>query len=276
MASSTTTLVLEHYTKIDPIVSSGNRDQALAALGNTIGSLAVGAAHGVALEVRKNSSAPVKSYGSVILSSGSGAITIVINGITAGSETWATSDTATAVLLAADINASTDALVQYLVEASNFTGTATLASVAAGEYIALTLSDGRKWRFTAVATAAAADATKGEFGIDGTDTADAAALAAAINGMPILNHHVFATSSSGVVTIYQRRGTSANVVLGGAGAGLTLAAIASSATVGVSCLHPGTIGNAVTLAATGTGATASGARLTGGAGANASPVRFDL
>jgi phage tail sheath gpL-like len=67
-----------------------------------------------------------------------------------------------------------------------------------------------------------------------SDTVTAAALAAAINasGSALVNKHVTATSALGVVT--------------------------------VTAVHPGYAGNAVTLAASGTGATASGARLTGG------------
>jgi len=69
----------------------------------------------------------------------------------------------------------------------------------------------------------------------GGDTATAAALAAAINAESnaLVANHVTATSAAGVVTITARM--------------------------------PGQYGNAITLAASGTGATASGARLTGGA-----------
>lgn len=67
-----------------------------------------------------------------------------------------------------------------------------------------------------------------------SDTASATALAAAINasGSALVSQHVTATSDAGVVTLTAKA--------------------------------PGPVGNAVTLAASGTGVTASGARLTGG------------
>lgn len=73
-----------------------------------------------------------------------------------------------------------------------------------------------------------------------SDTATAAALAAAINASAnaLVNGHVTATSALGVVTI--------------------------------TAINPGVTGNAITLSATGTGATASGARLTSGAAATGS------
>lgn len=71
-----------------------------------------------------------------------------------------------------------------------------------------------------------------------SDTVTATALAAAVNASTdaLVRHHVTATSSAGVVTI--------------------------------TAAKKGNMGNAITLAASGTGATASGARLTGGAGGN--------
>ena len=79
-----------------------------------------------------------------------------------------------------------------------------------------------------------------------SDTATATALAAAINGSAnsLVQYHAKATSSAGVVTI--------------------------------TALAPGQWGNAITLAASGTGATASGARLTSGAGVDVTPVTISL
>lgn len=73
-----------------------------------------------------------------------------------------------------------------------------------------------------------------------SDTASAAALAAAVvaSANALVNGHVTATSNLGVVTITAKL--------------------------------PGVTGNAISLAATGTGATASGARLTAGADATGS------
>ena len=58
-----------------------------------------------------------RATGNVTLSSGSGLITITINGVAAASETWATSDTATAALLVADINNHDDDLIRGVVYA---------------------------------------------------------------------------------------------------------------------------------------------------------------
>lgn len=73
---------------------------------------------------------------------------------------------------------------------------------------------------------------------DTSDTVTATALAAAINASTnaLVQYLVTASSSAGVVTI--------------------------------TATQKNRLGNAITLAATGTGATASGARLTGGAGGN--------
>jgi hypothetical protein len=72
-------------------------------------------------------------------------------------------------------------------------------------------------------------------GTNGDDTATAVSIVAAINGLTdaLVRGHVTAANSSGVITITAVRG--------------------------------GHLGNAITLAATGTGATAGGTRLTGGA-----------
>jgi phage tail sheath gpL-like len=74
----------------------------------------------------------------------------------------------------------------------------------------------------------------------GGDTATAAALAAAINADATINKKVYATSSGAVVTI--------------------------------KALVPGVLGNSVALVASGTGVTAGGATLTGGAGADVAPI----
>lgn len=79
-----------------------------------------------------------------------------------------------------------------------------------------------------------------------SDTVTAAALATAINASTnaLVQYLVTATSAAGVVT--------------------------------VRALQPGIGGNCITLAASGTGATASGARLTGGTGGSNSPVVVTL
>lgn len=75
-----------------------------------------------------------------------------------------------------------------------------------------------------------------------SDTATATALAAAINADTTLNKYVSATSAAGVVTITAHT--------------------------------PGTIGNGITLTASGTGVTASGAKLASGAGPDGAPTSY--
>jgi phage tail sheath gpL-like len=80
----------------------------------------------------------------------------------------------------------------------------------------------------------------------GGDTNSAALVAAAINASAnaLVAGMVYATSAGAVVTVRAR--------------------------------HPGKLGNATTLAASGTGVTASGARLTGGAGDDTAPTSYNL
>lgn len=97
--------------------------------------------------------------------------------------------------------------------------------------------------FTAVAGAAAAD----QFSIDGSDTADAAALAAAINASTnaLIRYQVTASSSGTVCTI--------------------TAAV------------PGVVGNCMTLATSnGVRLAPSGARLAGGTGGNVTPTTITV
>lgn len=141
-------------------------------------------------------------------------------------------------------------------KASDYSGTATmparnvarrletlLAGCAGGAYCGATGFDVAQTQATGTLTISSGSGTVGGTinGVSVTvtwgtsDTATATALAAAINASAnaLVNKHVTATSSAGVVTL--------------------------------TAALPGNSGNAVTLAASGTGVTASGARLTGGA-----------
>lgn len=192
------------------------------------------------------------------------------------------------------------------------TGTITLATCPAGQVIQINGVD-----FLAVNGAATAG--NNEFDISGDDTADAAALAAAIVACTTAGvaGEVTATSALGVVTVTAlRKGTGGNAITlknggirangtvtysGSSGAqtvtingvqvyNATGASDAANATAAAAAINAsanalvsghvkavaragvcyiystqdGTQGNTNTLAATGTGATASGARLTGG------------
>lgn len=129
---ASTTIVIEHTEDIRGI-ASGARKESVRALINALEGYTSGAKRAKTLEVMPNNSeALAAASGTVTISSGSGAITITINGVTAASETWATDDATTATALAADINASTDALVQNLVTASAAAGVVTVTAVQKG------------------------------------------------------------------------------------------------------------------------------------------------
>lgn len=165
-------------------------------------------------------------------------------------------DTQTATNLAAAINLATNnAIITANLEASNFSQTVTLSSCTAGTGVRIAGHD-----FIAVnGTQATALATPGDFDMSGTDTADATSLVNAINSHPVLCHQVFATSSAGVVTVRQRRGTSslgalqiiakAGVTPSGLSVGGT--AFVAGTSVCISCKVEGNIGNAITVATSG-------------------------
>ncbi len=176
----------------------------------------------------------------------------------------------TATSLALSINSSTTALVSKHVEASNWAGSVTLSNCTAGTKLMIGMHE-----FTAVATAANV-VNVGDFSISSTDTNDAVALVNAINAHPVLCHQVVASNSSGVVTIRQRRGTSALTTMHvsavptvtPSGMSITTQFVATSVVL-ISALHEGQSGNAVTTASSGATVAITGslARLTGGTGA---------
>lgn len=201
--------------------------------------------------------------GTVTYVTPSGTQTIVINGVTVYNATAGATATLTAAAAAAAINASTDALVATFVRAVSragvvhifakeggllgnsitlaATGTGATASVArlAGGTVAS--HEGVQASGTVTLSSSSGNLTATINGVDTTvafstdDATSAALLAAAINSSTdaLVRGHVYASSSAGVVTITAIRG--------------------------------GLRGNSITLAATGTGATASGARLASGA-----------
>lgn len=166
--------------------------------------------------------------------------------------TAAGGDVATLTALAAAVRANTT--VNRLVTASQQECRLTLTTVLAGQTVRIF---GQV--FTAVATAADVRAF-GDFNIDGADTADAAALALAINRHPSLAGRVVAISSASTVSIFLvedrpaadferiTNPSAATIVVNVAQPtrGVRLAVIAAV---------PGAIGNEVRATATGTGAT---------------------
>jgi hypothetical protein len=208
-----------------------------------------------------------RARGKVTVSGGSGTVTVTVNGVAVSSQTAGT-DTATAAQAVADINGSSNALVQYFVDAASDAGSFALASVPVGAIIECC-------GYFLKAVGAATSAIPGEFDVSGNDAADAAALAAAINALPGLNEIVFAEVVSGsTVTVRTIRPASElnQPRLGSTDASVTVTQITAAAVVNITCRRKGLMGNAITLAAGGTGMTASGARLTGGT--ELAPVAF--
>ena len=230
---------------------------------------------------------PAFAVAGLAMSGGAGAVGGIINGVTVTAP-YATSDANSCGLIAAAINASTNALVQGFVTANNLTATITLASVLAGQYV-----DICGYRFTATNGTPAtlvSGGNLGNFDISGNDAADATALAAAINAMPGLSRFVSALAVSNAVRLFARRfsfsGTATfswpsgrdvppNVIAASA-ATFTLSgsSLAAGAFVGINACQPGVAGNAITIAPSGTGVTVlnSAARLVNGAGLNVVPV----
>jgi hypothetical protein len=174
--------------------------------------------------------------------------------------TYATSQTNTAGLLVAAVNASTTALAKggLDVEADNRKATVTLTSTAVG----MTCNIGQ-YQLKAVAKAAA---NYGEFEVSGSDTADAAAMVAAIKAWPGLSDLVACSNSSGVVSIFSRRASTPDrdLALSVSSEVASAAVLTASTTVCVSSVRKGVIGNHITTAISGTGTSISGARISGG------------
>lgn len=231
------------------------------------------------------------SFASAVITAATVATTFTatINGV-AVQVTPAGGDTASCGLLAAAVNASSNALVQGFVTSNNLSATATLASVVAGTYI-----DICGYRFTGTSGVPAAIVSGGNYGnfdVSGNDTADAAALAAAVNAMPGLSRFIAAVPVAGVVYLCARQatfsgtttftwpsapGTPPNTLYASA-ATITLSAtaLAAAARCNILACTPGVLGNAITIAAAAGSGTAAvlntETRLNRGTGLNVVPV----
>ena len=157
--------------------------------------------------------------------------------------------------LARCVNASVTALVQYVVQACNFSGTLTSTTAVAGNVVYVC-----GYKFTGKA---GATLEEDQFCIDTGNTETATSLAAQINARHGLRNLVVATSSTNVVTVRQLTGTSAAGTLASGASTIVAVTLAATAVVHVTAIQPGLSGNCVTTTATG-GVTASAARLVGG------------
>lgn len=111
-------------------IFSAKRRVALERLVNHFNALASGTRQGT-ISYATDAGDWVAATGTVTIASGSGSIAAIINGVTI-SVTWATSDTNTATLLAAAINASANALVAPFVSATSALGVVTITAKAKG------------------------------------------------------------------------------------------------------------------------------------------------
>lgn len=214
------------------------------------------------------------------ISGGAGAVGATINGVTV-TGTWATSDTVGAAAAAAAINASSNALVQGFVTSNNLSTLLTLASVVAGTTVNIC-----DVQFTATA---AATGNPNEFSIAGTDAQDATALAAVISAHPSLQRWVYPVVTSNTIRLFARQYTFASSVFSwptnpaapvnrvwasAATVTVSSATLAAGTSFGLCANNRGIGGNAITVAASGTGVTAIGAqtRLLLGLGGQATTV----
>ncbi len=231
--------------------------------------------------IQYSSADPSVACGGLAISSGSGTVGGTVNGV-ACTATWATSDTNSAGLVAAAINASTNALVAGLVSATNLVATVTAATVVAGDWV-----DVCGVRFEAT-TGTPANTYSGRalntFDRSGTNTQTATALAAAVNNSPVVSRYIYAVSAAAVVYLFARQSVFSGTVTfswptangappntltsNGSTLSLSGAALAAGAFVGICSAAEGVQGNQCTLAASGTGVTTinSNARLVGGTG----------
>jgi hypothetical protein len=216
------------------------------------------------VEVIGNSSAAAYAFQTVTFASSSGTVGVVVNGVAGLTVTWGTSDVASMTALVAAFNASTNALIQYLAMMTNTRAQVTLASVLAGQWFSI-----GQYRF--VAKSGTVNAQPGEFDISGNDTADAAALCAAINTHPEASKYFVASNAAGVVSIWRLAtpATGGSLIYGSASTFGSLVQFAAAAVGVVVALKKGIPGNCQTIAATGTNVSVGAARLTGGAGGDA-------
>jgi hypothetical protein len=219
-----------------------------------------------------------------ISASGSGTIGIVIAGVTLTGATGA-SDIIDAGMIAAVINASTNAKIQYLFGSTNLKSTLSLSTVLAGTTVTLA-----GFRFTAIA-GTAENGKDGDFVIGGDNTADANSLALAINRHPYANKYLFAIPAVADCHVFPKAAAwwtaatafTPNIPANAVKASATTvtvgsATFAASNYYGIWCKIPGKLGNNVVLAASGTGQTIIGSAtyMARGLGMDALPVTDNL
>lgn len=210
----------------------------------------------------------VVASGTVTYSSATGTLTTTINGVNVTASAGV-DDTASAVAMAAAINAEADALVAGHVRATSDGAEVQIYAIRPGE-------EGNAITLASAATGGSATAsgarlaggvvTEGEGaratgGITIDNTADGNPYVATINGVDItLGAGAPGDGAATAAALVELIQTSVDALVQ-----RQVYATVASNVITVDAQRGGTGGNAITLAASGTGATASGARLTGGA-----------
>lgn len=269
----TTSVVFTHRRSIDFGLNSTNprrKKEAMRKLVTKLTACLSGMDGGGDCVIQPNASGAQKAAAAIAqLATGSDTFGTTLNGVSV-STAFDTSDQVTADALVTAINASANALVSNLVKAGQAKrANVALASVAAGDELGVF-----GYRFTAKSSATG---KLGDFDVSGNDTADAAALAAAINAMPGLNRRYHARATTSNVQLYPLFTSSVpstDVITALKGTGFTITAIAAVAAFAVYAVKPGAEGNMCTIAASGTNASIldSAARLAGGVGGNVAAI----
>lgn len=232
-----------------------------------------------------SSTDPATACTAGISASGSGTVGIVVAGVTL-TATYATSDTNTAGLIAAVINASTNAKIQYLIGSSTLRTDVTLGTTVAGNVVELA-----GFRFTGVAATAGTIPDKpGDFAIlgSGTATQNGTSLAGAINQHPQASKYLYALNVLGVVSVFAKvtnatwftgpQAPQNKAVSKASTITVSSATFAAGAMYGLWCKIPGKIGNNIVVAASGTGQSIenSNTYFSRGLGGDAAPVTDTL
>lgn len=274
MSLFTSKFAIHHAQGIDRPSAVRKRLVMLRLIYNFIAAVMVGSKRASAFDAVFDGEAGAKATQIVTFSSGSGTVGIIISNVTI-TVTWATSDILSMSALVVAVNASVNAAVQFQVQMTNLRSQVTLTSTPVGSVLRLGQFD-----FTAVnGVPTSGPQNWGDWDMSGSDTADALALATAINTHPQASKYWAAISTAGVVSVFlistpiQADGSTSTAMLA-TNAAIAIAAQPAAAAVGllVSYMRDRVV-NAITTVATGTGVTAGGARLTGGTGGNAVPYQ---
>lgn len=269
-ASFNTLVSLSHRLPVD-LGRNNSRDnrQVMVALANLIQGQGVGLVDSATV-IANQATTGACAGATLVISGGAGAVGGIINGVTVTATH--SSDAADGALIAAAINASSNALVQGFVRATGVAGSLTLASVVAGTRVNIRVGSSM---YGFIATSAATGRL-GDFDISGNDTADAAALAAAINAYPVLNQTLRAENVAAVCYVYALDTSSSNKVMTASATTVTVSAFAGVARCHIASIIPSALGNAITIALSGTGVTVANAntRLVGGLGGVTGTIKY--